>query len=303
MAGTARYPIRAVSRLTGIGIDTLRAWERRYGAVTPTRDERGRLYTDADVARLRLLNQAVLSGHSIGRVASLPEAELRRLSSHRTAGAASRPRVSPALDASAFRAALLEFDTAAIDQQFSRLALVLPPLDLVRDVYLPAAREVGDQWQRRAGIAHEHLISAALRHLMGSFLRLYSRREAAARMLFATPAGERHEMGILGAAMLAASRGFAVSYVGADLPALEIVEAVKGSRARVLVIGLTLTGRGKPKERELVTLIRGLPAGVELWAGGRATGSYHGVLHERATTLPDFDAYLIELVRLAAVAE
>ena len=40
-AGPARYPIRAVSRLTGIGIDTLRAWERRYGAVTPVRDDRG----------------------------------------------------------------------------------------------------------------------------------------------------------------------------------------------------------------------------------------------------------------------
>ena len=54
-----RYPIRAVSKLTGIAIDTLRAWERRYGAVTPVRDSRGRLYSDADVARLRLLHQAV----------------------------------------------------------------------------------------------------------------------------------------------------------------------------------------------------------------------------------------------------
>ena len=51
----SRYPIRAVSRLTGIGIDTLRAWERRHDAVTPVRDERGRMYSDADVARLRLL--------------------------------------------------------------------------------------------------------------------------------------------------------------------------------------------------------------------------------------------------------
>jgi DNA-binding transcriptional MerR regulator len=32
-SGAARYPIRAVSKLTGIGIDTLRAWERRHGAV------------------------------------------------------------------------------------------------------------------------------------------------------------------------------------------------------------------------------------------------------------------------------
>ena len=71
LASPARYPIRAVSRLTGIAIDTLRAWERRYGAVTPTRDDRGRMYTEADVARLRLLNGAVEQGHSIGRLAGL----------------------------------------------------------------------------------------------------------------------------------------------------------------------------------------------------------------------------------------
>jgi len=78
-AGPALYPIRAVSRLTGIGIDTLRAWERRYGAVTPTRDDRGRMYTEADVERLRLLNGAVERGHSIGRLAGLSNDQLTEL--------------------------------------------------------------------------------------------------------------------------------------------------------------------------------------------------------------------------------
>ena len=41
-----RYPIRAVARLTGLSLDTLRAWERRYRAVTPVRDERGRLMVE-----------------------------------------------------------------------------------------------------------------------------------------------------------------------------------------------------------------------------------------------------------------
>ena len=67
----ARYPIRAVSKLTGISIDTLRAWERRHGVVSPIRDDRGRLYTDADVNRLRLLQRALADGHSIGRLAPL----------------------------------------------------------------------------------------------------------------------------------------------------------------------------------------------------------------------------------------
>src|SRR6187401_2172070 len=79
LAGPALYPIRAVSRLTWIGIDTLRAWERRYRAVTPTGDDRGRMYTEADVARLRLLNGAVEQGHSIGRLAGLSNEQLRDL--------------------------------------------------------------------------------------------------------------------------------------------------------------------------------------------------------------------------------
>ena len=76
---SATYPIRAVSKMTGIGIDTLRAWERRYGAVKPLRDDRGRMYTEADVARLRLLSGAVEQGHSIGRLAGLSNDQLRDL--------------------------------------------------------------------------------------------------------------------------------------------------------------------------------------------------------------------------------
>ena len=89
----AHYPIRAVSRLTGIGIDTLRAWERRHSAITPLRDDRGRIYTEADIARLRLLRSAVEHGHSIGRLAALSDKQLRNLTA--TAGALVTPARGP----------------------------------------------------------------------------------------------------------------------------------------------------------------------------------------------------------------
>lgn len=299
-----RYPIRAVSRLTGIAIDTLRAWERRYGAVTPIRDERGRLYSDTDVARLRLLQQAVSSGHSVGRIAALSDDELRRLTTARPATLGpSPPAPHAALDTSTFRAALLKLDGAAIDQEFSRLAAVLPPLALVRDILLPVLRDVGDNWnRRRGGIAHEHLISSTMRHLLGSFLRVYSWRDAAIRLLFATPSGDRHEIGILGAAMLAATSGLGVAYLGPDVPAREIVDAVKASGARVLVLGLTLTEKDKQKERELQAIVRDLPAKVELWAGGLGTTRYAGLLSTRGLALTDFDEYLLQLARLGGHA-
>src|SRR3954451_2185665 len=70
------YPIRAVSRMTGLSLDTLRAWERRYEAVVPARNDRGRVYSEADVARLKRLDELVKHGHAIGTTAASSDAEL-----------------------------------------------------------------------------------------------------------------------------------------------------------------------------------------------------------------------------------
>jgi DNA-binding transcriptional MerR regulator len=294
----AIYPIRTVSRLTGVSIDTLRAWERRYKAVAPTRDDRGRLYSEADVARLRLLNQAVLSGYSIGRAAALDDAELRRLLS--LAAAKAPEPVAPARDD--FRAALARFDSVAVDRELARLAAVMAPADLVRDLLLPELRAVGDQWNRsQGGVAREHLMSAAIRHLLGSFLRLHARAEARIRLLFTTPSGDRHEIGTLGAAMLAASRGLGVTYLGPDLPAAQILEAVRAAgNVSVLVLGVTLPSRLLAPE--LRAIVRDLPEGVELWAGGAAVARHHRLIGARGLVLPTFDAYLEQLTRLAGIA-
>ena len=298
---SARYPIRAVSKLTGIGIDTLRAWERRHGAVTPVRDDRGRMYTDADIARLRLLRGAVEHGHSIGRLAGLGDAELRHLAA--TAGpsvaAAADPMRPTSFDTSALSAALHEFDAAGIDQEIARLAAVLRPLDLLRDVLMPVLVQVGDDWHRgRAGIAHEHLMSSTVRNILGSFLRLYARPDVSTRLLFATLAGERHEIGTLGAAMLAASSGLGVAYLGPDLPAREIVESVRPAGAQVLVLGLTATSAAKAMERELRTIVRDLPKEVELWAGGRGAVHHAALISPRGLVLRDYNAYQQELARI-----
>jgi MerR family transcriptional regulator, light-induced transcriptional regulator len=300
--GLARYPIRAVSKLTGIGIDTLRAWERRYSAVTPIRDDRGRMYTEADVARLRLLSDAVGRGHSIGRVARLSNDQLRDLCTV-TAVAPPLPAVVPGrrmpLDTTALTTALREYDAVGLDQEFSRLAAILRPLDLLQDVLMPVLTQVGDDWYcRRTSIAHEHLMSSTMRNLLGAFLRLYARRETSLRLLFATPSGERHEIATLGAAMLAASAGLGVSYLGADLPAREIVDSIEPAGAQVLVLGLTTAAADKGRERELKTIVRDLPDAVELWAGGRGAERHAAIIRPRGLVLSDYNIYQQELVRI-----
>jgi cobalamin-dependent methionine synthase I len=117
-------------------------------------------------------------------------------------------------------------------------------------------------------------------------------------LLFATLAGERHEIGTLGAAILAASSGLGVAYLGPDLPAREIVESVRPAAAQVLVLGLTATSAGKAKERELRTIVRDLPKEVELWAGGRGAARHTAVISRRGLVLLDYNAYQQELIRI-----
>ena len=300
-ATPSRYPIRAVSKLTGIGIDTLRAWERRHHAVTPVRDDRGRMYTDADVARLRLLQGAVLRGHSIGRLAGLSDEELEHLATaaEPAPAAATAPSRPAAPDTTALVAASRAFDAAGIDHELARLAAVLRPRQLLQDVLMPVLKETGDDWhRRRASIAHEHVLSSAVRNVLGSLLRVYARPDAPARVLFATPAGERHELGTLGAAMLAAASGLGVAYLGPDLPARDIVESVGPAGAKVVVLGLTSVAGGKAKERELRAIVRDLPREIELWAGGHGAERHAAIFGARGRILRDYDTYQRELVRI-----
>lgn len=77
-ASEATFAIGAVSRLTGIPMDTLRVWERRYHAVNPRRSgQNRRFYSREDVTRLLLIKQLVEQGEPVGTVAKLSMAELR----------------------------------------------------------------------------------------------------------------------------------------------------------------------------------------------------------------------------------
>src|SRR5918993_5916516 len=79
-AATPRHPISVVVERIGLSQHLLRVWERRHGAVEPTRGEGGhRLYSDADIARLRLLHAVTRAGRSIGQVARLSTDELSRM--------------------------------------------------------------------------------------------------------------------------------------------------------------------------------------------------------------------------------
>ena len=286
---TAHYPIRAVAKMTGLSVDTLRAWERRYDAVVPGRDHRGRVYIDAHVRRLRQLAALVEQGHAIGRIAGLSDASLMKLR-HDAGPLLARGRTH--VDLAPLFDALKRYELATIDGLLNRHAAVLPADELIFSVVLPMLREVGARWERGTmRPAQEHLVSAIVRSVLGGLLRTMPRPANGPRLLFATPSGEGHELGLLCGAVLAAAAGARVLYLGPDLPATDIVHAATASSADVVVLAATASGAIADAGLRALTK---LSKHIVLWIGGPAAAPLRERLGARARTVNGLD----ELPRL-----
>jgi MerR family transcriptional regulator, light-induced transcriptional regulator len=299
------YPISATARLTGLPLDTLRAWERRYGVVTPTRSSRGRLYSERQIRRLILLRQAVAQGHSIGRVAAVGDGALRELLENATslsaAKSAGQEAGSPDVLTPILRA-IERFDYTAADREINRLAAaVASPRDFVHEAALPLMRTIGERWHDgKCSIAQEHMLTNLLSALTISMVRAYSPSNPPARVLLATPRDERHAFPILAAAMLTAVGGLGVIYLGTDLPAADIVLAARRTESDVVL--LSLSSAPNPATRQEVTAIgHKLSRTRALWLGGPPELELKSAgLGSRYLLLDDFSALEHQLVALGA---
>jgi DNA-binding transcriptional MerR regulator/methylmalonyl-CoA mutase cobalamin-binding subunit len=304
---TLQYPIRAVAKMTGLSIEVLRSWERRYQVVTPERNNRGRIYSEADVERLRLLRTAVESGQAIGQVAELSNHELKALVTYVPAGdrfetAVANDALSAHTGWGLLLKAIQSYDHLAVNHELGRLALLLNPVELIHQVALPLMNRVGEDWANgKMSIAQEHLISAALRNLLGSLMRMYARAETPAKLLFATPSGELHELGIMAAAMLTAAGGLGHIYLGANIPASEIADVVRQKSPQVVVLGMVGAEDIKQSVRELTQITRQLPPAIPIWVGGTDSAQLsEGISATRAVWIPDFDVLAQRLRKLGA---
>ncbi|MGB5284023.1 MAG: MerR family transcriptional regulator [Polyangiales bacterium] len=295
MADEAKYRVGMVSKMTGLSTHTLRMWEKRYVAVLPKRTEAGgRLYTDADVERLRLLHELVESGHSIGGIAKLADTDLR----HMAASVPAQPSQSAVQHLPELRSrvmnAIEQLRMQDAEQMLSRAALSTEPSKFLQTVVAPVLVEIGDRWRRgELRIVHEHAGSTVMRGLLFSLMRLYPANDSRRRAVVATPAKEDHELGALMVAMLAAMHGWSVLYLGPDLPAEEIAYAVRDTKADLLMLSITNL---KPTDsaREIAAIEAAIPKSVRVLVGGRAAST---LPESRVQILQDLAVVEVELSR------
>jgi DNA-binding transcriptional MerR regulator/methylmalonyl-CoA mutase cobalamin-binding subunit len=281
---SARHPIAVVAERTGLSQDVLRVWERRYGAVEPTRSAGGqRLYSDEDVERLRLLDAAVAAGRRVGHIARLPTGELARLVAEDRAAArrsaaraatAPAPATEPAPDDAVVERAIARaraLDARGLDELLRRSAAVLGAPAFLERVVAPTLRRIGEEWHAgRLTIAAEHLASAVVDGIVMDALRELVADEDAPTVLVATPQGSRHVIAAALAAAAAAGEGWRVVFLGGELPAAEIAAAAVASGARAVAVSVLYADDASRLRAELRALRERLPAELPLVAGGGA---------------------------------
>jgi methanogenic corrinoid protein MtbC1 len=295
------YSIKAVSQATGLSIETLRAWERRYRIVEPVRDPNGRrAYRPDDVIRLRKLREATERGHPIGRLARLGAAELDGLLEDSPSAAPSGSSIQSL--GQQMLAAASDYRPADCDRLLAMALALLPVSRVVTELLAPMLAEVGARWHRgQFSIAQERIVSSAVRKQLSSVLDTYSRIASGPVMVLSTPAGERHELGILMCALLAASKNVRCHYLGADMPAAELVTYATRVQADVVALSVLMTDALPSMQAEIGQLAQFLPDRIELWGGGAALlAAGSGNLPARLRLVEDFAAFEREITLLSA---
>lgn len=246
------YTIKEASARSGVGAPLIRAWERRYGVVTPTRTASGyRLYDSATIGVLVTMRTLVESGWTASEAA-------RAITAGEVTVTAEAVGPRELADASTNRARMIaRFVAAAESTSPAETEAALDAIltagsfeAVVDDLLLPATAALGDAWMAsRLSVAGEHAASAAVARRLGA---VYQAAGIPTRpsVVVGMPPGARHELGALAFAAALRRRGVGVLYIGPDVTVEGWIDAVGRTRPRAAVVGVVM-----PADREAAAAV------------------------------------------------
>lgn len=295
-------PIAAVERETGVGKDTLRVWEKRYGFPVPLRDAAGdRMYPSAQVGQLKLIRRLLDNGLRPGKVVGLDNDALHALLAHKALpsqqrtpprmaqkGAEAAGAVAAAADSvypqawQAPEVSTLLDAIAAHNPQVLRHALLqaqwrmgLAPF--VTEVVAPLTTAVGAAWvQGRFEIFEEHLYTEVITGVLRAAIATLAMppQSSGPRVLLTTMPLEPHGLGLLMLEALLTLEGCTCISLGPQTPLGDTVQAAQVHRADVVALSFTSLQSGAVVLGYLRELRSSLPNTTTLWVGGSCSALY-----------------------------
>jgi methanogenic corrinoid protein MtbC1 len=266
--------IGALSRATGIAVETLRTWENRYGFPVPGRKPSGhRVYPTSSVPRLRRIAEALARGHRAGQVVGATDDDLSRLLE-------ATPLVNQPEAPSAFTlrddAVLPEMlhHVAGFDaDRLTRVLLAewarLGPVEFLETRVGPLLRAVGDAWETgRLEVRHEHFVSERVGDLLRSLRLRFEERALGPLVVFASLPGEAHGLGLQMSALVLAQAGCRILYLGTEVPTPQIASLARDLNARAVAVSISSAARTPHTAAHLKSLREEIPRRMVLLVGG-----------------------------------
>ncbi len=270
---------------TGLSSDVVRVWERRYGFPMPVRLPSGhRRYRTEDLHRLRLIAEAVASGHR-------PSAAVRSSSAQLQTMVLKNSSSEPSLILDELMLATENANSEKIKNLLAEALFQKGLRDFVMHTIAPLLERVGIAWaEGRLDIHHEKLLTEVLEDLLRKLRNELDQQAKGPRevVLVTTLPGERHRLGLLMAALIYTSKGYKTEVLGMDVPVANIAKAARQVGARKVAVSLSILTAGESIRRLLRDLQERLPQGCGLVVGGQGasrTRKVHGI--ERMTRLED----------------
>lgn len=285
-ASTAQaLSIDEVSRDSGIGKDTLRVWERRYGFPQPLRNDNGeRNYPADQMHRLRAICRLLDAGLRPGSVVPLDAEALASLSE---ASGGVDARLDPSLDH--VLASLTSQDPSRIRQQLQALLTKQGPEAFVLQSVAPLVTKAGQLWaQGSMPIYREHLLSQQLMSVLHSAIPEVQPPEGGLQVLLTTLPGESHAIGLMMVELLLRLQGFETINLGVETPVDQVVAACTDLQPSVLALSFSSQQKRAPLMASLCELEKRVPRETVLIAGGEGVARLRSV-PSRVTVIKSLD--------------
>ena len=287
--------IAAVERDTGIGKDTLRVWERRYGFPMPSRDVNDeRIYPMAQVEKLRVIKRLMDQGYRPGRIVAQSMAALQHLSRGEASLQANQLSAAALMreDLQGFMTLLQSQNHEGLRQALLDTLKQVGLSQFVANVVAPLTVMVGDAWARGDLAVHEeHLYSECVSDLMrqATATVLETTDAVAPTVLLTTFPQEAHGLGLLMAQSMLTLQGCRCVSLGTQTPLRDIAQAALVHRADVVALSFSVNMNINQVVEGLTELTALLPESVDVWAGGSSPALRRRHL-ERTFILRDLNA-------------
>ena len=182
------YSIGMIERDTGIGRDTLRVWERRYGFPEPVRNAKGeRVYPEIQLRRLQRIRRLLDRGIRPGKLLPLSEDALDGLE------ASLQPAAPELLDETvreildAMRSADAWQVESLLRRQYEKQGMQAFILGTV----VPLLHQVGELWiGGKLQVFQEHFLSEQLIRFLNAEISALQKSAGKPRVVLATLPGE-----------------------------------------------------------------------------------------------------------------